>query len=418
LGLANGCTSADESVSAQTILNFVFENLKNMKQFILLFVCSVSFLIMHAQPIGIGTTQPDPNAVLDVYSADKGMLIPRMDSSKRMAMNASKGMIVFDTTTGCTWQYNGLQWINTLSAAQQSGALAYWNGQSWQALAPGQPGQYLTVQDGSNLPTWSAFRISLDNISTAQVSNINPTTASTGGFIQNDGGLPVLERGVVWSTSQNPTVSLTTKTSDGSGIGSFSSSLTGLNTNTTYYVRAYARNANGVFYGNQVSFLTGGNFSIGQTYGGGKIFYIDATGQHGLIVSPEDLTTSVNYDTDGSTGTGTTTGASAIALGTGSTNTNNLITRYGSTQFHAASFCKLFYNGGGFTDWYLPSLMELRELYNQRNVVGGLLNFSSYWSSSEIDAFNAWTINFGTATYVAVRTNKSNNAALRAVRSF
>lgn len=388
-----------------------------MKQLVLLFVCSVSFFVLYAQPIGIGTTQPDPNAVLDVYSADKGMLIPRMDSSKRMAMTASKGMIVFDTTTGCTWQFNGLQWINTLPAVQQTGSLAFWNGQSWQALAPGQPGQYLTVQDGSNLPGWSSFRIALDNISTAQVSNINPTTASSGGFIQNDGGLPVLERGVVWGTSQNPTVALTTKTSDGSGVGSFSSSLSGLNTNSTYYVRAYGRNANGVFYGNQVTFLTGGNFSIGQTYGGGKIFYVDNTGQHGLIASPEDLTLSIHYDIDGSTGTGMTTNASAIALGTGSTNTNTLISQYGSARFHAASFCKIYYSGGGYTDWYLPSLMELRELYNQRNVVGGLLS-NSYWSSSEIDFNNAWTINFGTASYAAVRTNKSTNIALRAIRTF
>jgi hypothetical protein len=61
--------------------------------------------------------------------------------------------------------------------------------------------------------------------------------------------------------------------------------------------------------------------------------------------------------------------------------------------------------------------MELRELYNQRSVVGGLLS-SSYWSSSEINSFEAWAINFGTATYVGVRTNKSTNAALRAIRSF
>jgi hypothetical protein len=388
-----------------------------MKRISLFLICLVAFLSMQAQPIGIGTNHPDPNSVLDVYSADKGMLIPRMDSSKRISMVASKGMLVFDTTTGCTWQYDGLQWVNTLPAVQQAGSLALWNGQSWQALSPGEPGQYLTMQAGSNIPVWSSFRISLDNISTAQVSSINPTTASSGGFIQNDGGLPVLERGIVWSTSQNPTIALTTKTSDGSGVGSFSSSMTGLNTNTTYYVRAYGRNANGVFYGNQVSFLTGGNFSIGQTYGGGKIFYIDGTGQHGLIVSPEDLTTSVNYDTDGSTSTGMTTNASAIALGTGSTNTNTLISQYGSARFHAASFCKLFYNGGGFSDWYLPSLMELRELYNQRNIVGGLLS-SNYWSSSEINSFEAWTINFGSATYAAVRTNKSNSAALRAIRSF
>ena len=174
-----------------------------MKRIFLFLSCLISILPIHAQPVGIGTSNPDPNAVLDVFSSDKGMLIPRMDSSKRISMVASKGMLVFDTTTGCTWQYNGLQWVNTLPAAQQNGALAFWNGQNWQALAPGQPGQYLTVQEGSNLPTWSGFRISLDNISTAQVSNINPSTASSGGFIQNDGGLPVLERGVEYKSKPN-----------------------------------------------------------------------------------------------------------------------------------------------------------------------------------------------------------------------
>lgn len=55
-------------------------------------------------------------------------------------------------------------------------------------------------------------------------------------------------RGVVWSTSQNPTVELLTKTNDGSGNGQFSSTVTGLEQNTTYYVRAYATNANGTFH--------------------------------------------------------------------------------------------------------------------------------------------------------------------------
>ena len=61
--------------------------------------------------------------------------------------------------------------------------------------------------------------------------------------------------------------------------------------------------------------------------------------------------------------------------------------------------------------------MELKELYSKRNVVGGLLN-SNYWSSTEIDAFLAWTINFGQSSFIGVSTNKSTNAALRAVRSF
>jgi hypothetical protein len=172
-----------------------------------------------------------------------------------------------------------------------------------------------------------------------------------------------------------------------------------------------------VSYGNEVTFVTGGNFSIGQTYGGGKIFYIDATGQHGLIVSPEDLTTTIHYDTDGSTTTGSTTNATGLAIGSGSNNTNTLLSSYGSTRFHAASYCKLFYNGGGYTDWYLPSLMELQQLYFQRNAIG-IPSLRYYWSSSEVNAFNAWVIDFGQPTFISTSYNKSTSAALRAIRAF
>jgi hypothetical protein len=388
-----------------------------MKFGILLISLSCLFLFGNAQSVGIGIEQPDTSSVLDVYSSNKGMLIPRMDSAKRILMSAGKGMIVYDTTTGCLWQHNGLRWVNTLPASARSGDMIFWNGQNWQALPAGQPGQYLTVDTVNNRPFWSSFKFPSNTMTTAQASNITTTTATCGGYIQADGGSTILERGVVWSTSRNPTIALTTKTSDGSGVGGYSSNITGLATTTTYYVRAYARNANGVSYGNEVSFSTGGNFAVGQNYGGGIIFYVDGTGQHGLIASPSDLTISINYDIDASTGTGMTTGASGFAIGTGSSNTNTLITKYGSNQLHAASYCKLYYNGGGYSDWYLPSLFELQEMYNQRSSLGVFQN-GNYWSSSEFNAFQAWAINFGQSSSVPAYINKSVNASLRAVRSF
>jgi len=90
---------------------------------------------------------------------------------------------------------------------------------------------------------------------TNPITNITSTTATGGGNIKSDGGFPITERGVCWSTSQNPTVS-DSKTIDGSGIGSFTSNLTGLTLNTLYYVRAYATNTKGTMYGNQVNFKT------------------------------------------------------------------------------------------------------------------------------------------------------------------
>ena len=59
---------------------------------------------------------------------------------------------------------------------------------------------------------------------------------------------------MVWSTSPNPTVVLSSKTNDGTGIGNFTSTLTGLTLNTVYYIRSYATNAVGTSYGPEVSF--------------------------------------------------------------------------------------------------------------------------------------------------------------------
>ncbi len=93
-------------------------------------------------------------------------------------------------------------------------------------------------------------------LTTIAVSSITSKTAVSGGNISSDGGSNVTIRGVVWSTSPNPTISLTTKTTNGSGIGSFTSDMIDLLANTTYYVRAYATNSAGTGYGNEISFRT------------------------------------------------------------------------------------------------------------------------------------------------------------------
>jgi hypothetical protein len=66
----------------------------------------------------------------------------------------------------------------------------------------------------------------------------------------------VTSRGVCWSTSPNPTIALSTKTSNGSGTGVFTSNITGLTSNTTYYLKAYATSSVGTAYGNEISFIT------------------------------------------------------------------------------------------------------------------------------------------------------------------
>jgi gliding motility-associated-like protein len=93
------------------------------------------------------------------------------------------------------------------------------------------------------------------SITTTTASAITFTTATSGGNITFDGGAPVTARGVCWSTSPSPTIS-NSLTSNGTGVGSFTSNLAGLSPGTTYYVRAYATNQSGTGYGNEITFTT------------------------------------------------------------------------------------------------------------------------------------------------------------------
>lgn len=98
-------------------------------------------------------------------------------------------------------------------------------------------------------------------VTTTSISNIIQTTATSGGNVTDDGGSEVTAKGVCWSTSPNPTTANDT-TNDGTGQGSFTSSLTGLTANTTYYVRAYATNSEGTSYGGEIEFTTTSDIPI------------------------------------------------------------------------------------------------------------------------------------------------------------
>ncbi|MCD4792483.1 MAG: fibrobacter succinogenes major paralogous domain-containing protein [Bacteroidales bacterium] len=92
-------------------------------------------------------------------------------------------------------------------------------------------------------------------VTTDEITNINYITATCGGNVTNAGSSDVSERGVCWSTSQNPTIS-DLCTEDGGGIGAFINEITGLTENKTYYVRAYATNDGGTSYGEEKMFTT------------------------------------------------------------------------------------------------------------------------------------------------------------------
>jgi hypothetical protein len=151
-------------------------------------------------------------------------------------------------------------------------------------------------------------------------------------------------------------------------------------------------------------------FVIGQNYGGGIIFYIDGTGQHELIASTSDQSVSAEWGCFFTLmGTGTT-------IGTGSQNTTNIIAGCAEPGI-AAKVCRA-YTGGGFTDWFLPSVDELNQMYYQRTVIGGFDTGALpwYWSSSEADFMFVYFQVFTDGTQAA--TDKQSALHIRAIRAF
>ncbi len=178
-------------------------------------------LNLHAQ-VGVGIDVPNPSAMLHINSTTQGFLPPRMTAAQRDAITGpAAGLVIWCNNVGKSGEievYNGTKWTNLIGSDI--------------ALIPG-------------LPT----------ITTIAASSITAFSASSGGTITFDGYSQINVKGVCWSTSQNPTTA-DSKTSNGTGSDAFIGNLSGLLTNTTYYVRAYATNAKGTGYGNQLSFTT------------------------------------------------------------------------------------------------------------------------------------------------------------------
>lgn len=117
---------------------------------------------------------------------------------------------------------------------------------------------YATNETGTsygNDVTFTTTAVGVATLTTTAVTAITLTSAVSGGNVTADNGAAVTAKGVCWATTSGPTVT-NSKTTDGTGTGSFVSNLSGLLPATTYYVRAYATNSAGTAYGNEVSFTT------------------------------------------------------------------------------------------------------------------------------------------------------------------
>jgi hypothetical protein len=236
--------------------------------------------------------------------------------------------------------------------------------------------------------------------------------------VSDDGGLTMIARGSCWSTTPNPTTA-SNITNDGIALTYYSSQLTNLKSNTTYYARAYATNSMGTSYGIEKTFTT--PLALGQNYKGGMIAYIltstdpgfDPNVQHGIITTSTDQSTNSQWGCDY-----TTLGIYSTAIGTGNSNTDAII-KGCSTANIAAKICKDF-SSGGYSDWFLPSKDELYKLYLNRSIICG---FSSnyYWSSTEEGGVSGRRfvsiLNFSDGTQTT-GTKTNSNSHVRAIRMF
>jgi hypothetical protein len=150
---------------------------------------------------------------------------------------------------------------------------------------------------------------------------------------------------------------------------------------------------------------------IGESYGGGIVFYVYDGGKHGLISATSDQSTGTTWYNGGYAAAN----APFDGINAGIRNTTSITTVY-QTGSYAAEICA-FFNGGNFGDWYLPSKYELNLLYQQKTIVGGFAE-QIYWSSTELHPNNARASSQNFANGVQANHDKSTTFYVRAIRAF
>ena len=256
----------------------------------------------------------------------------------------------------------------------------------------------------------------------------------------------ILRKGICWKTSTGPTIA-DARTDEGTGFSAFTSLMTNLIPNTTYYVRAYSTSEAGTTYGNELSFTTA-NLQIGSPHQGGIIFYFlqpgdegyDSVTRKGLIAALTDQSTGVWWASLTGWRSHSWAGAVEQRIGSGLRNSNLMNGDYKCTEY-AVSKCLDYETGippNDYTDWYLPSVRELEKLRLQKDIVKG---FSPgwYWSSSQCSNSSnlslvppdlppitnarkkAWAVDFantGPNPTPIDYWDKNNSFRIRAIRSF
>lgn len=311
---------------------------------------------------------------------------------------------------------------NELVTLTAAGGVSYtWDNSvvNGQPFIPLQSGAYTVIGvDANGCANSDQVVISINpcvpNIVTTLVTSVTAATAESGGVISNDGGSNISSRGVCFSTSTGPTLA-NGFTVDGVGIGSYNSSLSNLQANTTYFVRAYATNSLGTFYGNELNFTTGSYQIGGPGPAGGLIFYdkgFFSSGWQFLEASPTDVTSAGEWGCNGFY----FFGADNTSIGGGELNTTQIVANC-TTLGIGAELC-FNLSLGGFSDWFLPSKQELNQMYLNLylNSLGNMAP-AIYMTSNQTAPAAAWYQDFSSGTQVQFNKGTSSYY-VRAIRAF
>jgi hypothetical protein len=273
---------------------------------------------------------------------------------------------------------------NGLKNGTVVGEMLYWNGAKWDNLQPGYFGQTLVYCNGK--PTWGPCPEAI-SLTTHEATGIGSNYAAVKISIHVIPNFSYTNVSICYSKQPVPTLNDPVIIASEYHDTIVTCYVENLEMGTTYYARSVAWTNHGEVYGNIISFTTSSTptLVLGQKYAGGNIFYLDGTGQHGLTACGDYIST----DVWGCFGTLIGSGAQNSAVGYGNSNTQAIINGCNDPYF-AASYCTMMYSGY-YTDWFLPSVEELRLVFQNlidQNVPG--FTAYEYWTSTEYDASKAY----------------------------
>jgi hypothetical protein len=258
------------------------------------------------------------------------------------------------------------------------------------------PGSLLSMEGGAN------FGTGIDNVGkilnttglTTTTGTIGATTVVINGIISTTNAI-TSSIGVVYSTDANFSTSSTSSIQSNVVAGTYATTLTGLTASTTYYAKSFITNKAGTSYGPVVNFTTSTPpVAVGDVYGGGTVFYVlqpsdagyDANVQHGLIAATQNQVT----------------GGSFADV---NNNINNPLS-------HTTA-------GRQFTDWRIPTLLEIQRLFAQKSRFGAF-DFNNYYIINVPASFTNTS-----GSFYAYDMDNGNSGTgfgypcnLRAIRSF